>query len=521
MGINRRSFISSSYALLGAALASRAQDVPPGDHSPIALLGRREPLKPGERRDARSKRPAVFTEKLASYIAEVRYGDIDTQTLTRTKHRVLDLLGCAIGGVPAPFNAQLVDLVRADGGQAQASVIGYPLKGTVAQVAMLNAVIARSYDFEVMQVVIGDRLVPSHHSPTTCMTSLAIAEQAQLSGREFLTALTVGDDVAARLIGSTGMDWEQGWDGVPVFGSMGATAAACKLRGYTAAKVQDALGIVLDTLAGTLQAVWDGATNWKLVGGMAARNAVFAADLAGRGWVGVQDTLLAPYGLYPQYTGGCKYPETVTAGLGRVFYAEEYFKPYPACAATHGAIECALTLRKRTNLKVEEIERIEVYQPAAILNVFVSKPFEARRDVQCDANFSTQFQVGNALLNGAVLISHYDAAAITNPPLSTLLQKISLHAFADPQQRGVEIRAFLKDGRKLVENHPGDPSHYPNVNGSTYDEIVTKFLYQVRSSGFISEAVANQIVERVGRLEQETNMADIVRMLSPETSKRA
>src|SRR5271154_4402017 len=161
MGINRRSFISSSYALLGAALASRAQDVPPGDHSPIALLGRREPLKPGERRDARSKRPAVFTEKLASYIAEVRYGDIDTQTLTRTKHRVLDLLGCAIGGVPAPFNAQLVDLVRADGGQAQASVIGYPLKGTVAQVAMLNAVIARSYDFEVMQVVIGDRLVPS------------------------------------------------------------------------------------------------------------------------------------------------------------------------------------------------------------------------------------------------------------------------------------------------------------------------------------------------------------------------
>jgi hypothetical protein len=41
----------------------------------------------------------------------------------------------------------------------------------VADAAMLNGVISRSYDFEVMTAVVGNKQVPSHHSPTTCMSS--------------------------------------------------------------------------------------------------------------------------------------------------------------------------------------------------------------------------------------------------------------------------------------------------------------------------------------------------------------
>src|ERR1700733_10678274 len=160
MGIDRRTFVSSSYALLGATLAAAADGAAPNGDSDSGMLGHREALKPGQPRDARSQKPAVLTEKLSAHIADVAYGDIDAQALDRTKHRLLDLFGCAIGGAPEPSNAPLVEAVRAQGGHAQASVIGYPLKTTVAQTAMLNAAIARSYDFEVMQVRIGERLVP-------------------------------------------------------------------------------------------------------------------------------------------------------------------------------------------------------------------------------------------------------------------------------------------------------------------------------------------------------------------------
>lgn len=514
MSMDRRSFVATSYAMLGAAMAARAEAAAPGSDPHPDVLGQRVPSRPGEIRDARSAKAPTVTVELTKYIANSVYADLDAATVTKTKHRLLDLVGCAFGGVAAPHNASLVKLVRTGGGAPQASIIGYPVKGPVDQVAMTNAVISRSYDFEVMLVPIQGRLVPSHHSPTTCMTALAVAEHRERSGKDFLTALTVGDDVAARLIGATGMDWDQGWDGVPVFSSLGATAVASKLQGLTAEQVQDALGIVVDTLAGTLQAVWDGASNWKLVQGLAARNSVLAVSLADQGWVGPGDVLLAPYGFYAQYTGGCRYPETLTEGLGKVFYAEEYFKPYPACAATHSAIECALDLRSANGLNPDQIDRIAIRQPTSILSSFVSKPFEIRRDPHCDANFSTRFQVANALLNGSVLISHYEESAIRSPAIAALLQKTSLTAFSDPHRRGVEIEVALRDGRKVLQIHDGDPSHYPNVKGSSYSELVAKFKYQVQSSGFVTPAAADEIVARIENLENEKNMADFVRLLT-------
>lgn len=163
---------------------------------------------------------------------------------------------------------------------------------------MTNAVISRSYDFEVMTVVVGDQQVASHHSPTTCMTALAYAESARANGKDFLSALVVGDDIAARLLAASGLDFYQGWDGAPIYSALAATAIAARFLAMTPLQTRDAFGITIDQIAGTVQNIWDGATNWKLQQGLVARNAVLSANLAKGGWTGLIDPLLAPYGFF-------------------------------------------------------------------------------------------------------------------------------------------------------------------------------------------------------------------------------
>ena len=509
MRINRRLFIGGSALLPGALAASAAAGSAVSGAAPTAVPA----AKHGDRGDGRSVQPAVQTEALARHAVGVRYADLDAGTLRKAKHRVLDLIGCAIGGAHAPGNAALVSVTSDLGGKPEASVVGYPVKASAADAALLNGVISRSYDFEVMTVVVGNKLVPSHHSPTTCMTALALSERAHLPGKDFLAALVIGDDIAARLLAASGLDFGQGWDGAPVYSSIAAAAIASRLLGSSAQQTQDAFGLVVQTIAGTVQNIWDGSTDWKLPQGLAGRNGIFAAELARRGWIGMGDALHAPYGFYAQYTAGCVEPGLLTRELGKTFYAEEYFKPYPACAATHSSIECALALRGTHGISAADVKAVVVRLPAAWLKGFVNKPFEARRHPQCDANFSTQFMVANVLLRGSVRQEHYAEALIRSPEMTALIEKISLAALPAGRE-GVEIELTTTDARRLVQTHSGRVSRSPAVQPSSREEIVQKFRQQVAFSGFVSTSTAEEIIRRVDGLEQEPDMAAFMQLLT-------
>lgn len=510
MSMDRRGFIGgttfAASVALGGGAAFAADPVSTAKSGPI--------VKPfTEDRGARSAKPAIETEALAAHAVNVKFDQLDAATVAKAKLRVLDLIGCAIGGVPAAGNPELAEVLMAMGGTPEASVIGFSFKTSAAQAAMLNAVFARSFDFEVMTVVVGDRYIGSHNSPTTCMTALALAETQRVSGKEFLTALIVGDDIGSRVLAASGLNLALGWDGAPVYSAIPAAAIASRLLGLNALQTQDAFGLTVDTIAGTNQNIWDSVTDWKLPQGYAARNGIFCAELAKREWVGIGDALRAPYGFFAQYTGGCKQPEILTADLGKVFYAEEYFKPYPVCAAAHNTIEVALAARARSKVKPAQIERIVLRVPAPSLTSNLTKPFVPGRYPQCEANFSLQYQVANALLNGAVTQEHMMADAILGAEVNALVGKVAL-APLETGQNGVEIEITTKTGKVIVERHGGTPDRYPGLNPLNYDEIVAKFRQQVAFSKFVPSNVANEIIERVSKLERETNMADFMSLLS-------
>ncbi len=507
--VSRRRFLAGSAGVLTGSAGTLA----------IAPLARPEVVAaaerptPTSRADHRSKTPALQTEALARHAVQTAFSTLDADTLQAIKLRILDLMGCVLAGARAGGNAALAQIVSASGSAHAASVIGFPVRGTVADVAMVNAIFARSYDFEVMTAVIGREAVASHHSPTTCMTALACAEAGHASGRDFITALAIGDDIAARLLVASGLDFDQGWDGSPVYSALAAVAIAARFRKLTPRQTQDAMGIAVDQIGGTIQNIWDGATDFKLPQGAVARNAILAVELAARGWTGMEDALHAPFGFFAQYTAGCAHPEVITEGLGRAFHGEAYFKPYPACMAAHPAIDCARALQRRAALQPEAISNIVVRLPPRLLGNFCAKPFEARRFPHADANFSFQFLVANTFLHGTVRQEHYAEPALRSAPVRTLVEKTSL-APLEREDLGVEIEVRTMDGRTVREPHGPRADRHPFEKPATQADVVAKFRQQVQFAGYVSAAQADEIIRRVEHLERERDMADFFALLT-------
>lgn len=449
---------------------------------------------------------------IAEHVVRSRFADLDRAAIDALKLRLLDLTGCAIGGVRGEGGRALAGAIAAGGG-GPASVFGTGLRAAPRDAAMANAVLARTFDFEVMTVSVDGVVVPSHHAPTTVMTALALAEQHRTDGKAFLTALAVGDDLAARTLAAAGIDFNDGWDGVPLHATMAAAAIAARFTGLDARATRHAIGIAADQIGGTVQSIWDGASAWKVQQGLAARNGIFAAELAKAGWSGMADPLLAPCGFYAQFTPGCVRPALLTKDLGRAWHGEVYFKPWPSCAANHPAIECALSLRQKARLEPGSIRSVRIVVEPRILDLFIAKPLLPGPSPHSQANFSIRFATATALLRGHLRQDDYDQGPRADPALLSMIDRTVL-APLPPGGKGVIVEATLADGSIVSEALPGRPRHYPEVAGSTRTEVEAKFRQQVAFAGNVPADRADLIARRIADIEHERDMAGFVRTLA-------
>jgi 2-methylcitrate dehydratase len=511
MPSTRRKFIGSAALAGTSLLAAPGIGLAKSDKAPEGTK-----FSIGETRGHRSKTPSPALDALCNHIGSAKFSDLDPIVIQRAKQRLLDLTGCAIAGVRAPGNAAFVRALSSASSSDGVSILGYPGKFQASAAAMANAIISRSYDFEVMTVVAENLVLGSHHAPTTCMTALALSEQHRLSGADFLMAMIVGDDVAGRVLAASGMDLNLGWDGTGTYSALGATAIAARLMRLNPQQTADAFGSVSDMIAGTIQSFWDGSSGWKFGQGQAARNGIFAAELASAGWIGIGDGLLAPYGFFGQFTPGAIRPEFFTKNLGEAYYAEEYYKPYPSCGATHVPHECALKLRSKFSIDPATIQSIKIRLPESSLGSAVAQqPFVAGRDVHCSANFSILYQTANALLRGRTRLEHYSETEILSAGMKRLLPLSSIEALrADEQNYSVVVEVTTKNNRSYTEQIENQYFQRTPAEIRTSTSVINeKFREQVQFAG-ISTAIADELVDYINTIEKKENVAEFTALFN-------
>ncbi len=469
----------------------------------------------------------LVLESLINSILNTRFEDIDTETIDSSKKRAMDMVGCAIGGAGIADMIAFINLAKRWGGRKEATILGHGIKIPVPEAAMINCLMGRSFDWGPLTLIVDGNRFPTHTSETTVLTAFTVGESKKVSGKELLTALITGDDLAARLWLAAGERAQPGQESVhgqrqnysprPGFEPWGtittfaATAIAGRLLGLDLSQMKNAFGIALTMISGAGSGLWDGATVFKLSQGTSSKSGILAAYLALAGWTGIEDPLFGQHGsYYTVFDNGCNLPEILTSESGKKYYTEVVFKPYPGGRPTHAPIEAALALSARHEFKTEDIAKVILRTSPPATAAHYAKPYKIGEYPTGDALFSYKYSVANALVRKHALNQDYTAEYICDPSVQTLISKIVLEELDRPQ--GVELSVILKDGREISKYVPvalGEPT-----KPLSDTQLKSKFMTQVEFSGLVNKQNAGELLDMLENLEKVDNIAELAVLAS-------
>lgn len=280
---------------------------------------------------------------LAKNIVKVEYGDIPREALEVAKRDILDTLGVAIAASSlVPWCKEIVELVREGGGKGESTIIVFGGRVPSWMAALANGAMAHCLDYDD---TCDDGY--THLGMSTIPPAFAIAERlGKVSGKEFLTAVTLGLDLNCRLglaaIRGAPDAAFSGWLHGQLFGFFTAATTAGKLLRLDEDKMLNAPGIADAQASGNMECAWGGEANTReMYGGFTSKGGVLSALMAQRGITGAKNVLEGKAGLYPLHYHGYDLA-SLTTDLGNKFEGINLsFKPWPSGRTTHRFIEGA------------------------------------------------------------------------------------------------------------------------------------------------------------------------------------
>ena len=453
---------------------------------------------------------ADLMENLVSHLVSASWGDLSAEVVEGTKKNILDTVGCIIAGSSAAACDVVVGLAKEWGGKPESSVLIYGGKVPAPLAALANATMARARDMGNTHM-----RANVHPSEYVIPPALAMAERLASSGKEFLLAVALGEDICCR-IGST-LKKIAGVSGrYNMFRIFGPTAAAARLAGLDPEKSLMAMGLAYMQAGGDMQAYKDGALSVRVQQGLVGDAALKSVFLAERGVTGSRNILQGPFGYYNAYE-----PEhdlaPLTRDLGRVYEGiRSAFKPYPACACTHASISAALDLVRQHNILPDEVEGVEIAIDTQSFNL-VAQPRQLKVEPRAivDAQFSVMFTVARAILNRDVFIADFTEQTIRDERTLALARKVAVTR--DEQMDGragypaaVRIRTRRGDFSQRVDFVKGSLE-----NPMSMDDIIAKFRKCIPFSARpIPQRTTERIIEAVVSLDQLQNSAELAELLT-------
>ncbi len=464
------------------------------------------------------------TRALARHAVTLRYDALPAALVELIKQCVLDTLGVAIGASGLAPEAQLVaGYVRDMDGKPESTLWGYGDKAPAAWAAFVNGSLGHMLDYD-------DVGAGGHVSIATVPAAFAIAEKLSgVSGRDLIAAIAAGTDIHTRLsLGVTLPDWTitEGWFPTQMFGFISGAATAGKLLQLDEEQMANALGAGFNQMSGSRQMAVGAATHMRsMQAGFAGQGAIVAAELARRGIVGTQNFLEGRYGIFNTYIR-TQTPDwdAIVGELGTRFplLDRHGFKVWPACGYTRATNTAILRLREEHQLKPADIATLTVVGGTGATKL-LSEPLELKRrpKLSIDAKFSIPFTSAVAMVHGTVALKHFTDAALTDPAVLAMADRVSYREDKDaPLQRGgdsatsrptVEIRTT--DGRLLQcrpDGMPGDPR-----NPVSTQLLEAKFRDCVSFSARPIKAVqVDRAIDLIRNLDAVADVGEIIRFLS-------
>lgn len=391
-------------------------------------------------------------EKLAEFVADTQWKDIPAPVQHHTRLVLLDTLGVILAGAERPEIRRLRQQLTDTGGSTAATVYarGFP-SHDARTAALLNGIAGRS-----IELCEGLRFVSGQAAMQVLPGVLAVSEQAGSTGRDLLTALLLGYDVAARLAG--------GFMPRPLAHQNGqapllaAAAAGARLRGLDANGISRAMRIATTLLlTPSYTNAVAGATALNVAGGMSGFVAALAPELALAGFEAQGDAVEEALS---HLVGDGFTPDALLDQLGTTWHiTQNYFRLYACCNPIHPALDCLNVALAELQARPEEVAQIDfaTYRFASVMrnpdppNYFASK-------------YSLPHAAATMVVRGHAGFAALDDTALHDPMIAALRHRVTVTedpamTMLAPRLRPARVTVTLTDGRRATHacnSHRGD-----------------------------------------------------------------
>jgi 2-methylcitrate dehydratase PrpD len=415
----------------------------------------------------------------------------------------LDTLGAMLAASDPswPGARRMAEFVAGEGATGPCLVVGTTLRTTPTLAALANGYLGYALDIE------------SHHGPAVMHAAAAVlpaalasAELTGADGTAFLSALTLGIEVACRVSLAVGPNdlYARGFHPSAVAGAFGAAAAGGIVFGLDRVRFANALGLAATQAGGLLAWASDHSEESRPFNpGTAARNGLTAARLASLGFGAPQGIFDAgaKYNVFRAWSlDGAGAPERLTVGIGEHFAVEELtIKRFACCAFLHPALDALLDMQA-DGLTTERIAALTMRFPTSGAPIIDNNPLRSHR---------AQYVLPVAAVRGKVwfadvLHDRSDEAEIGRLTSVTRLIPDDELDRTYPERYTTVLEATTTDDA-VLERRVEWPRGCPQ-NPMSESEIVAKFrdLTEPRLGRETAEEVASNVLEvdKPGRFDR-------------------
>ena len=445
--IGRRNFLGSSLAIAGGigATAAVAQ-------TPTAPAEQHKPAAPPPGAAPKGAPEAPITHILARYAASAQASDLLANVRKEATRTLLNWVGVAVGGSRQGAPNHAVAALKPFSGPAQAGLFGRSERFDVLHAALINGISSHVLDFDDthLKTII-------HPAGPVASALTAWTEHKPTSGADFMNALVIGCEIECRMGNSVFPEhYAKGWHITGTTGVFGSATAMGRLLGLDERHMAWAIGVAASQPVGLK--VQFGSDTKSFHPGRAAQNGMVSALLAQAGFT-ASEVALEGFDGWAQAMSTRHDWNEVTGELGsRYEIALNTYKPFACGIVAHPAIDAAIQLRNENGLKPDQIKAIDLKVHPLVLNLMGKTEPHAG----LEGKFSVYHAVAVATVTGRAGEQAFTDAAVSDPTVSSLRQKVS--AKIDPAIKAdqVDMTIVLNDGRtlhKFIEHAVGSQDH--------------------------------------------------------------
>ncbi|MCC6532256.1 MAG: MmgE/PrpD family protein [Burkholderiales bacterium] len=430
-------------------------------------------------------------KRITDFTCALDYGDLPAATVHECKRRVLDTLACALGGFAAPPSR----IARAIAGRATskrpARIIGTLEASTPELAAFANGVMMRYLD-------LNDATGSGGGHPSDMFAALfAAADATRTDGKTFIAAAVAAYELYLGFFRTIQIR-DRGWDHV-VYTALGSAAGAAKIMGLDRAQTANALALSLTPNMALEVARRGELSMWKgCAGGNAARNALFAAQLAQEGMTGPGIVFEGENGVMT-VVGQFEWPPL--GEKARPYrLGDSRLKLYPCVYPGQSPVEATLAIRSQMDAR--DIEAIEVRTYRSAWYEAGSEPIKWTPTTRETADHSIPYLVCAALLDGKIDAASFAPERIADPALRALMQKLRVVHDPEldplqPEKNPCRLTITLKNGAKKLSSVDYAKGHA--MNPPSDQELEAKLAGL--NNGVLSSAQLTELKDLCWRLE--------------------